>query len=125
MEDVSDKEARYGQRGAVGFKRPLVEKTYHFIGFDHEAAAVYYRFRNQVYRCTSYLGSLQHEHVDEETVASISSNQARWTAIHDRRAYTQAEALNIIQQHLGKDLADSTPPPKKGWFRTLMEVLLG
>lgn len=126
MEDAHEREARYGQRGAVGLNAPLIQKSYHFIGFDHEEGAVYYRFRNQHYRCMAYLGSLRHDPVDEEEVRAVSAGSMRWSYLDDRPAHTQEEAYHIIQQHLAKDIADSAPPPpKKGWFKSLLEALFG
>jgi len=126
MEDAHEREARYGQRGAIGLHTPLVEKTYHFVGFDHEEGAVYYCFRNQYYLCTAYLGSLRHDPVDHEEVLAVSSGSMRWSYLDDQPSYTREEAVHIIQQHLIKDIIESAPPrPKQGWFKRLLEVFFG
>jgi hypothetical protein len=125
MEDAHEREARYGQRGAISFNAPLVEKTYYFVGFDHEEGAVYYLFKNQYYRCTAYLGSMEHELVDEDKVKAVSAGSTKWFHLDDRQAYTQEEVSRIIQHYLAKDIAGWKPSPKqeKGWFKSLLEAI--
>ena len=126
MEDVHEREFRYGQRGAIVFNAPLVQKTYYLLGFDHEEVAVYYLFRSQLYRCTAYLGSMRHDFVDEEEVLAVSSCSMRWTRLDSFLGYTQEEAYRIIQRHLANDIAEYPYPlEEKGWFKTLLEAIFG
>jgi len=127
MEDVHEREVRQGQQGAISLNAPLTKKTYSFIGFDHEDGAVYYRFRNQHYRCTAYLGSLKHEPVDEEEVRSVSAGSMKWIFIDPKPSYDQEEAYAIIQRHLTYDVARWDPPKKqeKGWFKSFLEAIFG